>query len=69
MEAGIDIQKVPECHNPGSSLKSPLRAALLSTRVVERFQCPKIPPGGRQAVLQKLSAALAGSLEELYVTS
>ena len=55
-------------HTPvGLQRQSP--APLLPTGVMEGFQRPKIPPRGWQTILQKLSAALAWSLEELYVTS
>uniref|UniRef100_A0A2D4L1N0 Uncharacterized protein n=1 Tax=Micrurus paraensis TaxID=1970185 RepID=A0A2D4L1N0_9SAUR len=36
---------------------------------MEGFQGPKIPPGGREAVLQEFPTTLALSLEQLDVTS
>lgn len=36
---------------------------------MEGFEGAEVPPGGGQAVLQELPAALARRLEQLYVTS
>lgn len=41
----------------------------LPAGVMEGFEGPEIPPRGGKAVLQKLPAALARGLEQLYVTS
>lgn len=41
----------------------------LPAGVVEGLECPEVPPGGGQAVLQELPAALARGLEELHVAS
>lgn len=35
--------------------------------VMKRLQGPKVPPGWRKSVLQEVTAALAGRLEELDV--
>lgn len=45
------------------------RAGSLAAGIMEGFQGPEVPPGGGKAVLQKLPAALAGGLEQLYVAS
>jgi len=52
-----------------SSLINGWAGLLLPASVMESFKCSEIPPRGWQAILQKLSAALARSLEQLYVTS
>lgn len=41
---------------------------LLPAGVVESLEGSEVPPRGRQPVLQELPAALARSLEQLYVT-
>lgn len=46
-----------------------LGAGLLPAGVVEGFEGSEIPPRGGKAILEKLPAALARSLEQLYVTS
>ena len=43
-------------------------AGSLPAGVVEGLEGSEVPPGGRQAILQKLPAALARGLEQLYVT-
>lgn len=45
------------------------RVGLLPAGVVEGFEGSEIPPRGGKAILQKLPAALAWGLEQLYVTS
>lgn len=42
---------------------------LLPAGVMKSFKCSEISPRGWKAILQKLSTALAWSLEQLYVTS
>lgn len=42
---------------------------LLPAGVVEGFEGSEIPPRRGKAILQKLPAALARGLEQLYVTS
>lgn len=44
-------------------------AGSLPAGVVEGFEGSEIPPRGGKAILQKLPAALARGLEQLYVTS
>lgn len=56
---------------PGKDLGGGLGAGAgsLPAGVVEGLEGAEIPPGGGQPVLQKLPAALAWGLEQLYVTS